>query len=83
MASCKSCGAPVIWVSLLPAKRTAPLDRETSITGNIRMLGTRNAVAEVVKKTDLEAERAKGPLYTSHFATCPNAKQHRKPEGAA
>lgn len=79
MAACRSCAAEVIWVKLLPRGRLAPLDATRSAEGNIRMLGTRNAIARVLSKENLAKARAAGDeLYTSHFATCPNAKSHRK-----
>lgn len=79
MSACRSCGAQVLWVKLVPTNRLNPLDPTPSRSGNIRMLGVRKAVARVLSKADLEtAALASEDLYTSHFATCPNAKQHRK-----
>lgn len=79
MSTCRSCGAAVIWVRLLPLGRENPLDEKPTASGNIRMAGTRNAVARVLKKAELAAARRLGEhLYTSHFATCPNAAAHRK-----
>lgn len=79
MSACKSCGAEVLWVKLIPMGRVNPLNPTPSRSGNIRMLGTRKAVAKVLGKAELEtAALASEELYTSHFATCPNAKQHRK-----
>lgn len=81
MPACRSCGAAVLWVKLVPRGSTAPLDAEPSTAGNIRMLGERNAVAKVLSKAEIAVARGEGEqLYTSHFATCPNSKQHRKPK---
>lgn len=78
MSACRSCGAAVLWVKVVPGS-VAPLNLEPSPAGNIRMLGTRDAVARVLPKQELIDARAAGELlYTSHFATCPNAKRHRK-----
>jgi hypothetical protein len=78
MAQCKSCGADVLWVKLIPHNRLNPVNPTPTREGNIRMLGVRKAVARVLSKADLaEAALATEELYTSHFATCPNAKQHR------
>lgn len=79
MSTCKSCGAEVLWVKLVPLNRPNPLDPTPTRQGNIRMLGMRKAVARVLGKAELaDAELASEELYTSHFATCPNARQHRK-----
>jgi len=78
MAQCRSCKATVLWVKLLPLGRTAPLDIKLSKDGNIQMLGERLVVAKVLSKIELAQAKEEGELlYTSHFATCPNAKQHR------
>ncbi len=53
-----------------------PLDPEPSPNGNIALV---NGVAVVFK--DREAAALAGmdaTLYTSHFVTCPGAKEHRK-----
>lgn len=77
MSTCKSCGAEVLWVKLVPTNRLNPLNPTPTRAGNIRMLGTRKAVAKVLGKAELAEALATEELYTSHFVTCPNAKQHR------
>lgn len=78
MSQCRSCGAEVLWVKLIPHNRLNPLNPTPTREGNIRMLGQRKAVARVLGKEDMAtAKLASEELYTSHFATCPNAKQHR------
>jgi hypothetical protein len=78
MAQCKSCKANVIWVKLLPVGRLHPLNPTLAKTGNITMLGERQFVAKVLSKAEKARAVEEGELlYTSHFATCPNAKQHR------
>lgn len=78
MSQCRSCGAEVLWVKVVPMGRLMPVDAEPKEAGNMRMLGERNAVAKVLNKVDLQdARNASEKLYASHFATCPNAKQHR------
>ena len=70
-----------------PAPRVvAPLDAAPSTAGNIRLFveakavtKTQGRIAQVVPKAELQAARDNSErLYTSHFATCPNAKAHRK-----
>jgi hypothetical protein len=74
---CRSCGAPVRWVRTVNGK-TMPLDPDPTPDGNIIAVvepgGGR--VAQVIGKDDLIDESV--PRYKSHFATCPNADQHRK-----
>jgi hypothetical protein len=49
-----------------------PLDPEPSEEGNVVILGE---LARV-----LAAGETGEPRFLSHFATCPNAAQHRKPK---
>lgn len=66
MAVCGSCGAPVQWVKTKAGKRM-PLDVGASENGNITVT---DGVAYYWPPG--EGDRV------SHFATCPNAAQHRK-----
>lgn len=78
MAQCKSCKAEVIWVKLLPLGKLTPVNYTMSKTGNIQMLGERQFVAKVLSKAEKARAQEEGELlYTSHFATCPNAAAHR------
>ena len=68
MTICKSCGAEIFWRNT-PSGRAIPIDIQKRILGgNIILIG-------------LESCEVVGPgagEYVSHFATCPNAKKHRK-----
>lgn len=55
-----------------------PLDAEPHTDGTIEVV---NGEAGVLKGDILaEARAARVPLYRSHFSSCPNASQHRKPK---
>lgn len=77
---CQSCGAEVIWADTITGRRM-PLNKYPSKSGNI-ILGLRRddvplalvQTAQSLARLLLKGER----LYTSHFATCPNATKHRK-----
>jgi hypothetical protein len=60
--------------------KAMPLDAEPDDgKGNIAVSAA--GVADVLAGVLLaDAAAAKIPLHTSHFATCPNAAQHRKPK---
>lgn len=80
-ARCRTCRAPVVW-AVLPSGRRIPLDPEPDPAGRVRLeaIGPGTDRAAVVLNTgDAEDARAAGEaLYTSHFATCPQADQHRR-----
>jgi len=62
MSQCKTCGAEIKWVTTSSGK-SMPID------------------AKPEKRIVLEDYDRKGSVvdtYTSHFVTCPDAKQHRK-----
>lgn len=74
MDRCNSCDAAIRWV-LTPKGKRMPLDPEPSPAGNVLVedgvgltLGGDLLIAALHEERD---------LYTSHFATCPNAARHR------
>lgn len=85
MSRCRSCDAAVVWVETearegKPGKRM-PLDADPANTsralkvddGNLVMIGTTPDGTPIVRYVP------KGPNhYRSHFATCVNAKAHRR-----
>ena len=80
MATCKSCGAAIKWIKTTAGK-SMPCDAEEVVYWE-----NPNGAAVIVSsngetlKADLEGEvaTATGIGYRSHFATCPNADQHRR-----
>lgn len=72
MSRCKTCEADITWASTRSGK-SMPLDAEPTERGNMALVAGKTWVA-----TD-EDRRLHRPLYTSHFATCPNAAAHRRP----
>lgn len=73
MSRCRTCDAPVLWVST-PTGKAMPLDLEPDPEGRFVVEGG------VAYPVGLFSE---GPRYTSHFATCPQADEHRKPRGSS
>jgi hypothetical protein len=66
---CSSCSARVIWATTAANRKPICLDPELVAGGNIELVA---GVAQVVKPSP-DVRR-----YRSHFASCPNAAQHRK-----
>ena len=66
-ATCHSCGAGIVWVEMQDSHKPMPIDTDS-----------------IVKRVVMNAEQTKGAMRytgTSHFATCPHAKSHRKADG--
>lgn len=66
--------------------RRMPLDPEPAENGNVLIAEVGGEdVATVLSGHELAMARAeRKPLFLSHFATCPNARQHRgRPRDAA
>lgn len=62
--SCRSCGAPILWIVMVSGKRM-PLDAKPE--------------KRIVMDGDEPVQRgAVEDCYTSHFATCPDAAKHRR-----
>lgn len=75
--TCKSCGAPIRWAQTVNGK-AIPLDRHPVTGGNIVLSRkTGKELAYVMPDGDETAELR----YVSHFATCPNAEEHRRRDG--
>lgn len=75
-ATCRSCGAPVVW-ALTDNARRIPVDRDSVEGGNLYVVpgDGHNIRVRYLRQGDPPNEQAK---YVSHFATCPNAKEHRR-----
>ena len=71
--SCKSCGAVVRWAKTVKGNNI-PLDPTSTNDGNMILL---NGIAYVVS-ANYKKEHPDESFYVTHFATCPNAKRHRK-----
>lgn len=82
MSKCRSCNAEIMWCVTEQGKRM-PIDANPSEQGNVVVFEcaeTGTDMCRVVSKDEMATWSAdESPLYvyTSHFATCPNAKQHR------
>ena len=75
--TCRSCGAEIAWGVNEQTRRRMPLDPDIVMTGlRFAVVGQtqdeQHGLVDVVAKTDV------GPGRVSHFATCPNAGQHRR-----
>ncbi len=78
-ARCRSCAATIRYVKT-PAGRTMPLDVEPAPDGNVRVafVGGLEVGLVLADPAELAAARIDGPLYLSHFATCPDAGRWRR-----
>ena len=72
-ARCRSCDAPIIWAVTKNDKRM-PVDAEPAENGNVELVDQGR-----VKRAIVHAQPSfgSGPLYLSHFVTCPEAETHR------
>lgn len=73
MSACRSCGAPVRW-ERTAAGKPIPLDPEPVPTGNLAFRDD----GRVVTCLEDGGWPQDAPRYVTHFATCPNADQHRR-----
>lgn len=70
--TCRSCGAPILWVHTAKGTRM-PLDAEPVDGGNVTLS---NGVAFVHGQPALLLDEPV-ETYVSHFATCPQAAEWR------
>jgi hypothetical protein len=77
VSACRSCGASVTWV-VLPSGKRMPLDAVSTDDGTHVMSGAYAPGEPHAVPVDLLTP-ASTPRFKSHFATCPDSKEWRKP----
>jgi hypothetical protein len=78
VSRCRSCQAEIVWAVTENGKRV-PLDAVPAE----RPSGLFKLVPRVSDPTPLAVSVSGERVYLSHFATCPNAEQHRRKAAAA
>jgi hypothetical protein len=68
MATCRSCGAQIVWAVTEAGKRM-PVDPEPSPDGNVELIGSPEHPRAVVHGT---RPLFGPPLHLAHFVTCTN-----------
>lgn len=74
-ATCRSCGATIRWERTVNDK-PIPLDPEPVEDGNLAIRDDGKVYS--VGKPSEGALALPIPKYKTHFATCPNAAEHRR-----
>lgn len=72
MSTCSTCGAPITWARTEKGDKSIPLDPAPAANGNL-VLGDGGVRAHLPLFDPPDI-----PRYVSHFATCPDADQHRR-----
>lgn len=75
---CESCAAEIFFALNITTGRRMPIDAYPTDDGNVVVHGDPRSVGQRLELTatvlgPLEAHGHDGELYTSHFATCPEA----------
>jgi hypothetical protein len=81
VSACRSCGAEIWWAYTAQGRRV-PLDADPTPSGNLYVVDVPDTPVEdpfVAVVTKYRQPPAGAPLYQSHFASCPQAAQHRRP----
>lgn len=79
-STCRSCGARLLW-AITEKGRSIPLDRNPVPDGNIEIEEFEEGppMSRVVsRQRELSPGLFPATRYKSHFATCPEASQHRR-----
>jgi hypothetical protein len=78
---CRSCEAEIVWVKMVVSGKNMPLDADPDPEhGNIIVTkeGYGIPLTSLTGPSRDAAKRCGVELRVSHFATCPNADQHRR-----
>lgn len=84
MSACSTCKAPIVWAYTRNGKRI-PLDAEATEDGLravISPYGNLVATEDQIMGIGVVEVRTPG-TFVSHFATCAQAGQHRRPKAGA
>jgi hypothetical protein len=75
-ARCRSCGERILWAETVKGRRI-PIDVQPAHDGNIRLepQGQHAPPLAIVLTGQIENNTQR---WRSHFASCPNAAQHRR-----
>lgn len=79
VSACRSCGAEIVW-AYTPAGKRIPVDARPVDGGNVllhRAPGQDPTATVIGKAVQPALFGDDSPRYVSHFATCPDADQHR------
>lgn len=77
--TCRTCGAPVEWARTAKAGKAIPLDVGEYANGNLDVIGRSEDGTPTVRVLTLDERLSAGrPLRRSHFASCPDAAEHRR-----
>lgn len=74
MKTCKTCGAQIIWART-QAGTPIPIDTQASVAGKFILVDVAPDRVEAHPAPDCFV----GLRFDTHFATCPDADEHRKP----
>lgn len=73
--ACRSCGAKIVW-GVTEAEKAIPLDHPPE--RRLVLVGTRGySSSKHPGAPDVRSMLS----FVAHFATCPNAAEHRRPRG--
>lgn len=86
LANCRSCNAPIVWALTskghrLPLDAKVVTDNDPRVTARSTLFmldGDDPPAAKSFPGSALIPTEDRGPVYLSHFATCPNAAQHSR-----
>ena len=73
MANCRSCNADIEWAEWAESGKPVPLDVGAKPNGNLVVIGGK------VRRYAPEDAKLARDRRVSHFATCPDRDQWRKP----
>jgi hypothetical protein len=77
MPTCRSCGAEILWAETERGKRM-PVDKEPVADGNLGLFYLGDQDEPQIRPLDAAPQLFDTEVrYVSHFATCPDAAEHR------
>lgn len=82
LASCRSCADTIVWAVVQASGKRIPLNPQPAADGNLAVTGFSAKGVPFITYDRGQLELGEEPVtddrYVTHFATCPNARRHRR-----
>ncbi len=78
MSACRSCNTKILWAKSVKSGKLMPIDIEPAKNGNLYLQAEGFDPPLAFSINDTPPMAVRPGRFVSHFATCPEARQHRR-----
>lgn len=82
-ATCSTCASPIEWGRFEKSGKAVPLDVGPVPDGNLVVVRRDSGDVPIVRIATVADRERGGTLRRAHFASCPQAAEHRRPRSSS